>query len=94
MALRLSGRLGGPWASELERLCEGLLDEGKGVTLDLSDVGFIDERGVAAIRLVSSRGATVTSTSPFVATRLRETVEWTERDPSKRKPGAAEGMES
>ena len=72
VALRLSGSLGGPWVSELERLCEGLFCEGKGITLDLSDVGFIDERGVAAIQLVSSRGATVTSTSPFVATRLRD----------------------
>lgn len=72
VALRLSGRVGGPWVFELERLCEVLFDEGKGITLDLSDVGFIDERGVAAIRLVSSRGATVTSMSPFVAQRLRD----------------------
>jgi hypothetical protein len=83
VALRLSGRLGGPWVSELERLCEDLFADGKEIALDLADVGFIDERGVGLIRLVSSRGATVTSTSPFVAARLQESPEWTERAVSK-----------
>lgn len=93
VALRLEGRLGGLWVGELERLCEELFGEGKSITLDLSDVGFIDERGVGLIRLVSSRGATVTSTSPFVAARLRENGQWSGRAVVKRDP-AAGGVDS
>lgn len=76
VALRLEGRLGGVWVGELERLCEDLFTAGKDIVLDLSDVGFIDERGVEFIRLVSSLGATVASTSPFVAARL---LDWNDR---------------
>ena len=83
VALRLEGCLGGLWVGELERLFEGLFTEGKDIAMDLSDVGFIDERGVGFIRLVSSRGATVTSMSPFVAARLQESPERTERATSK-----------
>lgn len=83
VALRLEGRFGGLWVGELERLCQDLFAEGKDIALDLSDVGFIDERGVGFIRLVSSGGATVTSMSPFVAARLQESPEWTERAASK-----------
>jgi hypothetical protein len=80
VTLRVSGHFGGPWVSELEELCEHLFAEGRRITLDLWDVGFIDERGVGLIRLVSSRGATVASTSPFVAARLQEFPEGTERE--------------
>jgi ABC-type transporter Mla MlaB component len=87
-ALRLEGRLGGPWVAELERLCEDLLVSGMSVTLDLADVVFIDERGVGLLRRVSSRGATVTSTSPFVAAQLQATEAWTDPENSKCDPAA------
>ena len=48
--------------------------------VSLAKLRLPEGRGVGLIRLVSSRGATVASTSPFVAARLQEFPEGTERE--------------
>jgi hypothetical protein len=78
VAVRLEGRLGGRWVGELERVLEALLAQGKRIELNLSDVVFLDERGIRFIRKCSSRGVSVTTSSPFVAAQLAESDEWTE----------------
>ncbi len=42
------------------------------LTLDLSEVSFIDADGIALVRALASRGALVTHASLFVAQQLKE----------------------
>lgn len=69
--LRLEGRLIGPWVGELRRTCEAVLGQGGGVTLDLSEVSFIDDDGIALFRALRGRRIAVVNCSPFVAEQLR-----------------------
>jgi len=50
ITLKLEGRIVGPWVEELEKECEKCLARKNRLILDLSDVSYIDERGVNTIR--------------------------------------------
>lgn len=68
--LRLEGKLLEPWTAEL-RAVVGPLDAPHGVTLDLGQVSFIDERGAELIRTLTQAGVRVVGCSRFLADILR-----------------------
>lgn len=71
--LRLEGKLIGPWAGELARICEHALTETPGrpgLRLDLSAVSFVDADGLTTLSELRRRGIVVTSASLLVAELL------------------------
>ena len=68
--LRLEGQIIGPWVEELRRTCDGLLDTGA-VALDLSQVSFVERRGVELLRSLGTRGVSLLRCSPFVTEQLK-----------------------
>lgn len=72
LTLYLEGRVMGPWVAELRRACERALAQGRGLTLDVAGVSFLDRDGVGLLRGLMHRQVAVTRCSPFVAEQLRE----------------------
>ena len=68
--LRLEGQIIGPWIEELRRTCAALLDHGA-VSLDLSQVSFVERRGVELLRSLGTRGVSLLRCSPFVTEQLK-----------------------
>jgi anti-anti-sigma regulatory factor len=69
--LRLEGQIVGAWTSELGKACERLLAAGRKVTLDLSDVSFIDRPGLTLLASFSQREVALVRCSPFQQEQLR-----------------------
>ncbi len=67
--LTLSGRLVGEWLAELAR-CFELASPTQSVTLDLSDVSFVSNDGVALLRELMGRGARLHGCPASVAPQL------------------------
>jgi hypothetical protein len=74
VTMRLEGRVIGPWVAELGRSCDRVLDRDGRLILDLAHVSFIDRDGVALVRSLRDRGATLRGCSPFVAEQLRDVL--------------------
>ena len=70
--LRLEGRVVGPWIKELRRACEGVLTQGKRLTLDFADLSFVDNEGIALLRTLAERRVTLANCSRFVAELLKD----------------------
>jgi ABC-type transporter Mla MlaB component len=68
--LRLEGKLLGPWVTELARLRDELPCSPDRLRLDLSAVTFVDGPGVALLRDLLGRGATLVACSGLVAELL------------------------
>jgi len=73
LALRLEGRVIGPWVGELQQLCEPLLHNGGSLALDVAEVTFADETGVALLSGLRLRGVELLHVTPFLAAQLQET---------------------
>lgn len=71
VALRLEGRVLGPWVEELRRSSDEVLDAGGTLTLDLTDVSFIDGGGIALLKNLMGLGVPVVNCSAFVAAQLK-----------------------
>ena len=70
--LRLEGKLLGPWVTELAQSCNELPCSPDCLRLDLSAVTFVDGPGVALLRDLIGRGATLAACSGLVAELLHE----------------------
>jgi hypothetical protein len=68
---KLEGRIVGPWVAELRRSCELLLSREKSVTLDLSEVSFVDADGVAELNALKSGGVALANCTPFVEQQIK-----------------------
>ena len=68
--LHLEGKLVGPWVTELVRSCNELPCPPNRLRLDLSAVTFVDGPGVALLRDLLARGATLAACSGLVAELL------------------------
>jgi anti-anti-sigma regulatory factor len=77
--LRLAGRVTGVWVDELRHECHEVLRSQERsaelVVLDLRDVSFVDEAGVALLRELVARRVRLINASPFVLDQLGEVVE-------------------
>jgi hypothetical protein len=71
VTLRLEGQVRGPWVEALHRLCEQLLATGSGLSLDLTEVSFIDLDGIALCRRLRDRRVALLHCTPFVAEQLK-----------------------
>ena len=67
--LRLEGELIGPWVDELERAYAAL--SAGDVAVDLSQVSFVERRGVELLRSLGARGVPLLHCSAFVAEQLK-----------------------
>lgn len=71
VTLRLEGRIVGPWVEELKQACEPLVKNGCHLALDLGEVTFVDETGVAELGGLSARGTKLLNVTPFVEKQLK-----------------------
>ena len=70
--LRVEGRVTDRGVEELRRSCDvHALDDGIRLTLDLTDVSFVDAAGIELLKELRSRCVTLLSPSPFVAAQLK-----------------------
>lgn len=69
--LKLEGRVVGPWVDELKQVCKPLVKRGGNLSLDLAEVTFADERGVALLANLRARGVKLLSAMPFVEEQLK-----------------------
>ena len=74
VTLRLEGRVAGPWVTEVQKACEKLLSEGRSLKLDLAEVSFVDQSGIALLSSFRSRGISLADCSPFVEEQLKTTT--------------------
>ena len=70
--LRLEGDVVGPWVAELQRSADRALASDTKLTLDLTDVAFVDRNGAQLFRTLMRAGVVVLNGSPFVQTQLGE----------------------
>ena len=68
--LYLQGDVIGLWVEELQRSCEAARQAGP-VTVDLSDVGFVDWTGVSLLRKLDDAGVRLVNASRFVVEQLK-----------------------
>ena len=66
--LKVEGKIVGPWVDELSRACAE--DSPKRLSLDLSQVTFVDAAGVEMLRQLLQRGVTLAASSGLVAALL------------------------
>jgi anti-anti-sigma regulatory factor len=71
ITLKLEGRVIGPWVEEVRRVSEKVLVSGAMLTLDLSEVTFVDREGIELFRNLKDRQAMFLNSSVFVAEQLR-----------------------
>jgi ABC-type transporter Mla MlaB component len=71
VTLRLEGRIVGPWVTELQKSCEGVLTEGRLLKLHLADVEFMDAQGVALLSSLRSRGVSLLECPLFATEQLK-----------------------
>jgi anti-anti-sigma regulatory factor len=61
----------GPWVGELRRTCEPLLARSARLTIDLTNVSFVDRAGIELFRSLREHQVVLSNCSPFVAEQLR-----------------------
>jgi len=69
--LSLEGRVIGPWVDELRQSCERILATGASLTLDLSEVAFVERSGVRLLQDLVDGGVTVVNCPAFVREQLK-----------------------
>ena len=72
VTLKLEGRLAGPWVDELERSWKNIreTEPGQRVTVNLSEVSFVDPEGEELLRSMFRDGAQLQSGPSVSVTRL------------------------
>ena len=70
--MHLHGRLSGLWVELLRRIAEPVLDENQILTIDLTNVNFVDCEGIAVLRILMDRGARDVNAPLFVAEQIRK----------------------
>ena len=71
VTFRLEGRIAGPWVVEMRKACEKILNDGLQLKLDLAEVSYADQTGIAALAGFRSRGVLLSECSPFLAQQLK-----------------------
>ena len=69
--LQLEGRVIGPWVEELSQICEPLMSNNGKLSLDLTEVSFVDEKAMLLLASLRSRGVKLLRATPFVEEQLR-----------------------
>ncbi len=69
-ALKLEGKLQGPWVQEFKSACDGAEPPPFRLRLDLASVSFVDAAGVDYLQELIREGVPVVACSAFVASLL------------------------
>ena len=72
VTLRLEGQVRGPWVEALRSVCDQVLATESALSLDFTDVSFLDRQGLALCRCLRARHVALLHSSPFVAEQLKE----------------------
>jgi hypothetical protein len=73
VTLRVEGRITGPWVEELRTVCNvHTLPDDVRVSLELADVSFADNAGIALLRELRNRGVGLIRATPFLAQQLKD----------------------
>ena len=70
ICLKVEGRVIGDWVSELDRMCVNCLSENRRITLDMSDVTYIDRQGVDALKRILGNNVQLTDATLLVQALL------------------------
>ena len=73
-AIKLEGKLLGPWVDEVSRACAAGTDSSSRINLDLSALVFVDAAGERLLRDLIARGIEVVACSSYVAELLRSSA--------------------
>ena len=68
--LRLEGSLIGPWVNELRSCCAAVDNNGRQLSLDLTEVLFADSEGLALLRTLRRSNVGLAGCSPFLTEQL------------------------
>ena len=71
LTFKLEGRLVGPWIKELTGICEPRLADGSPLALDLGEVAYAAEDGIALLIELQDRGVTFENMTPFLTEQIR-----------------------
>jgi hypothetical protein len=69
--LNLEGRVIGPWVDELRQSCERFLASGAPLTLDLTEVAFVERDGARLLKHLVDGGVAVVNCPAFVCEQLK-----------------------
>jgi len=69
--IKLEGKLLGPWVDEVRQVCAGGTDPAGRISLDLSDLTFVDAAGEGLLLDLIARGIEVVACTSYVAELLR-----------------------
>jgi anti-anti-sigma regulatory factor len=69
--LSLEGRVIGPWVDEFRQSCDLILATGASLTLDLTDVAFVERDGVQLLKNLVDDGVAVVNCPAFVYEQLK-----------------------
>jgi anti-anti-sigma regulatory factor len=67
--VRATGRLAGPWVAEFEKALS-VSGPDTPILIDLTDVSFVDRKGIALLRRLRRRGLVNLRCSAFVAEQI------------------------
>lgn len=70
VTLWLEGRLVGAWVAVLQTSCLAYLEQGQRLTLELANVSFADQAGLALLAELAQQDVTLCHASPFLQTQL------------------------
>lgn len=74
VCLKVEGRVIGDWVSELDRTCGSCLSQSREVTLDMSDVTYIDRQGVETLKRILGEKVRLTGTTLLIQALLGRQV--------------------
>ncbi len=69
--LRLEGRVVGLWVGELKRVCFEIASRKRALTIDLSEVSFVDRNGIALFQDLLKVGFRFVNCSPYLSEQLK-----------------------
>jgi hypothetical protein len=73
VTLRVEGRITGPWVEELRTACNvHTFPDDVQLSLELADISFADNAGIALLRELQTRGVGLIRTAPFLVEQLKE----------------------
>jgi anti-anti-sigma regulatory factor len=82
IALRLEGRLAGPWVQELERCWDSVVGSTTNhpLTVDLSAVTYVDSDGKDLLKKIHKQGARLVASGCLTSCIVNEIVHVAQRD--------------
>ena len=74
VCLKVEGRVIGDWVAELDRTCGSCLSQSRQITLDVSDVTYIDRQGIETLKRILGENVQLTGANLLVQALLGRQV--------------------